>query len=141
MSDAHIRWQQRLDNYSRALSRLSEAVALYSERMLSNIEKLGFIKAFEFTHELAWKLIKDYAVYQGETQINGSRDATRFAFKAELLEDGEHWMEMIATRNRAVHTYNDTIMNEVIEQIDNHYHRLFLLLEAQFKHLQRSALS
>ena len=106
-----LRWRQRLENFSRALLQLNEAVALLEKRELSNIEKQGFIKAFEFTHELAWNVMKDFSVYQGNTQIMGSRDATRDAFKKGLLENGEAWMQMIITRNKAVHTYSAKIVD------------------------------
>ncbi len=109
-----IRWQQRLENFSRALLQLNEAVALLEKRELSNIEKQGFIKAFEFTHELAWNVMKDFSIYQGNTQIMGSRDATRDAFKKGLIENGEAWMQMIVTRNKAVHTYSAKVVDEVI---------------------------
>ncbi len=48
-----IRWIQRFQNYQRALSQLEEAVALKEQRELTQLEKLGMIQAFEFTHELA----------------------------------------------------------------------------------------
>jgi len=124
-----IRWQQRFGNYSRALMHLKEAVALFEQRPLSNIEQQGFIKAFEFTHELAWNVMKDFAVYQGAARIMGSRDATRFAFKNELIEDGESWMEMIIARNKAVHTYDEATVTEVIGKIMSVYFSLFLSFE------------
>ncbi len=115
MIESDIRWRQRLENFSRALAQLNEAVDLQVARELSNIEKQGFIKAFEFTHELAWNVMKDFAVYQGSTQMLGSRDATRDAFKKGLITNGEVWMEMIVTRNKAVHTYSTEIVNSVIK--------------------------
>ena len=67
-----IRWQQRFSNYRRALARLEEAVALQATRPLSNLEQQGLIQAFEFTHELAWNVMKDYFLYQGNaTPITG----------------------------------------------------------------------
>lgn len=84
-----IRWQQRLSNYHKALNQLSHAVSLASERDLSDLEKQGLIQTFEYTHELAWNVIKDYFFYQGQTNITGSRDATREAFNKGLIEQGE----------------------------------------------------
>nr|VFJ56069.1 MAG: nucleotidyltransferase substrate binding protein, HI0074 family [Candidatus Kentron sp. DK] len=72
-----IRWRQRFDNYRQALARLRDAVALRQQRPLSDLEQQGLIKAFEFTHELAWNVMKDYFEYQGNTRITGSRDAIR----------------------------------------------------------------
>ena len=63
-----IRWQQRLDNYARALAQLTSAVTLAAQRPLSELEQQGLIQAFEFTHELAWKVMKDYFDYQGATR-------------------------------------------------------------------------
>ena len=130
-----IRWQQRLQNLSRALLQLKEAVELHGQRPLSNIEKQGFIKAFEFTHELSWKVMKDYAKYQGNSQIAGSRDATREAFKTELLTDGESWMEMITDRNRAVHTYDEENAMAIIDRIVSIYYPLFVAFEQQMRGL------
>lgn len=124
-----IRWLQRFQNYSKALLQLKEAVELYRVRPLSNIEQQGFIKAFEFTHELAWNVMKDFAIYQGAVRIIGSRDATRFAFKNELISDGESWMEMIIARNKAVHTYDEETVTEVITKILSVYFSLFLSFE------------
>jgi len=79
-----IRWKQRLSNYQRVLQQLSDAVALGKQRPLSNLEQQGLIKAFEFTHELAWNVMKDYFQYQGNSSITGSRDAIREAFQRDL---------------------------------------------------------
>nr|VFJ60551.1 MAG: nucleotidyltransferase substrate binding protein, HI0074 family [Candidatus Kentron sp. DK] len=76
-SKLDIRWRQRFDNYRRALARLRDAVSLRKKRPLSDLEQQGLIKAFEFTHELAWNVMKDYFEYQGNTSITGSRDAIR----------------------------------------------------------------
>lgn len=62
-----IRWKQRFQNYKKALNQLREAVLLHRQRPLSKIERQGFVKAFGFTHELAWKVMKDYFQYQGNT--------------------------------------------------------------------------
>src|SRR5579862_8752721 len=88
-----VRWQQRFRNYRLALSRLTDAVALSQQRSLSDLEKQGLVHAFEFTHELAWNVLKDYLEAQGLADVIGSKNATRQAFANGLLEDGEAWME------------------------------------------------
>jgi nucleotidyltransferase substrate binding protein (TIGR01987 family) len=72
---------------------------------LSELE-LGLIQGFEFTHELAWNLLKDYLTHQGISQIVGSRDATRLAFQNGLIVDAEIWMEMIRLGNQSSRTCN-----------------------------------
>jgi len=120
-----LRWQQRLDNYSKALSQLQDAVNLLKKRPLSELEKQGLIQAFEFTHELAWNVMKDYFVDQGNSAITGSRDAVRESFKQGLIVNGEVWMEMIVSRNQTSYTYNLKVANEIVLKISDEY--IFLL--------------
>lgn len=69
--------------------RLTDAILLAGQRPLPPLEQQGLIQAFEFTHELAWNVMRDYFFWQGNAAIAGSRDATREAFAKGLLEDGE----------------------------------------------------
>ena len=94
-----IRWKQRYNNYRRALQTLTDAVELAAQRPLSRLEQQGLIQGFEFTHELAWNVLKDYLEAQGFVGLIGSRNATRQAFKDALIQDGEAWMDMIKARN------------------------------------------
>ncbi len=131
-----IRWIQRLDNYNKALSKLRHAVELDKTKALSELEKQGLIQAFEYTHELAWKVMKDYFVFQGNTEITGSRDATRQAFKAALIEDGDHWLQMIQNRNITSHTYNEEIAEEIYQNIVSVFYPLLILFQEKMKYLQ-----
>ena len=106
MTSEDIRWLQRFDNFQRALLVLERGVQLAQERELSELEQQGLIQGFEFTHELAWNLLKDYLMHQGIAGVVGSRDATRLAFLNGLISDGEIWMAMIRSRNQSSHTYN-----------------------------------
>ena len=116
-----IRWVQRLDNYTSALKQLQAAAAISKERPYTDLEKQGIIQAFEFTHELAWNVIKDYFEYQGNSSITGSRDASREAFQKKLIVNGEVWMEMIKSRNLTSHTYNKNIANDIVEKTITQY--------------------
>lgn len=126
-----VRWKQRLQNFSAALRQLSNAVALRRARALSELEQQGLIQAFEFTHEMAWKVMKDYLRNLGNTQILASRDSTRAAFAAELIVDGETWMDMIEGRNLSVHTYNQKIANTLTQDVVERYTPLFVQFEAK----------
>jgi nucleotidyltransferase substrate binding protein (TIGR01987 family) len=118
MSKADIRWVQRFDNFKRAFARLADAAALAKQRKLSELEEQGLIKAFEFTHELAWNTLKDFLESRGAaTKLYGSKDATREAFAAGLIEHGDVWMKMIEHRNETSHTYNEEIAAAIVEAI------------------------
>ncbi|MGI6407493.1 MAG: nucleotidyltransferase substrate binding protein [Thiopseudomonas sp.] len=132
-----IRWIQRLSNYQHVRQRLTDAVELAATRELSDLEKQGLTQTFEFVFELAWNLMKDYFVYQGNPDITGSRDAIRSAFKAGLVADGEGWMEMIKSRNQSLHTYNESVANEICGKILESYHGLFEHFEQHMQDLAR----
>ena len=137
MDDRDIRWQQRFANYKKALRQLQEAVELRARRELSSLEKQGVIQAFEFTHELAWNVLKDYLQDQGNQDIRGSKDATRAAFKVALIADGEQWMAMIQGRNVSSHTYDEDTAEKLVEAIVGQFFPLFVALRAEMeKHLQ-----
>jgi len=116
-----IRWQQRFNNFTKALAQLGEAVALAQERPLSKLEEQGLIQGFEFTHELAWKTLKDFLENRGIQDLYGSKDATRHAFKVGLIEKGQIWMNMIQSRNLTSHTYNEAIAAQISAAILGDY--------------------
>lgn len=124
-----IRWIQRLSNYAKALRLLAEAVQLSQTRTLSDLEKQGLIQAFEFTHELAWNVIKDFYESQGTTGLQGSRDAIRLAFKRGLIESGDVWMEMIESRNKTSHTYDEETMEGIVRDVCTSYYPVFVHLK------------
>ncbi len=139
MSQLDIRWQQRFSHYQKALRQLERSVELSKQRPLSELEKQGLIKAFEFTHELAWNTMKDYFEYQGTTSLMGSRDATREAFQRGLVSDGDGWMEMIQSRNQTSHTYNQKVADEIADKVSARYCSLFLELEKELLKLKARA--
>ncbi len=129
-----IRWMQRFDNYRKALRLLGQAVEIVSQRVngdeaVEDLLKEGLIQRFEYTHELAWKVMKDYAEYQGYTDIRGSRDAFRKAFEMEIITD-KRWMESIADRNLTSHNYDDETAEAIYEAVVNVYYPLFVQLES-----------
>lgn len=131
-----VRWHQRLSNYKKALLQLNKAVEIANERELTDLEQQGLIQSFEFTHELAWNVMKDYFYYQGNTEIRGSRDATREAFKFKLIRHGDIWMDMIVSRNKTSHTYDEDTASEITENIINDYVTLFNEFHTQMVELR-----
>lgn len=115
--DLDIRWKQRFNNFDKALSQLKKGLELSRKREVSNIEKQGIIKAFEFTFELAWNLLRDYLMFQGIYEIRGSRDAIKLAYKYGLIDHPEVWLEMLTSRNLTSHTYNEEVALEILQKI------------------------
>jgi nucleotidyltransferase substrate binding protein (TIGR01987 family) len=117
------RWEQRFNNYKKALSKLQKFI---DKGTLNELEEQGLIQTFEFTHELAWNVIKDYFQYQGANNIYGSRDATREAFQKGIIMDGDEWMEMIKSRNESSHTYHEETIKKIHHKIFTSYFDLFI---------------
>ena len=129
MSIVDIRWIQRFNNFSKALKQLTKFI---EKGELSELEQQGLIQSFEYNYELAWNTIKDFYENQGETGIQGSRDAIRLAFKRGLIVNGEIWMKMIKSRTLTSHTYNENTADEISKDISNIYYNEFLKLQESF---------
>jgi nucleotidyltransferase substrate binding protein (TIGR01987 family) len=128
-----IRWKQRFDNFHRTFLELEEAVLLSQKRSLSKLENQGLIQGFEYTHELAWNMIKDYLEEQGIFGLLGSENTVREAFKLGLLKEVEIWMNMILSRNQTSHTYNTTLAEQVVSDIIHKYFCQFKEIIEEFK--------
>lgn len=131
-TEKDIRWKQRFSNYRRALKQLENAVEIVTKELYSdhqfNIIREGLIQCFEFTHELSWKVMKDYAEHQGIMEIFGSRDAIRYSLRLGLIDD-EKWMDTIKDRNVTSHHYDDDTAQKILDHIVNIYYPLFVKFE------------
>lgn len=133
--NADVRWIQRFSNYKKALSQLEKFIA---KGKLNELEEQGLIQAFEYTHELAWNVLRDYLREQGNFNIYGSRDATREAFKLDLIQDGDVWMDMIKDRNRTSHTYNQETADCIALNVTERFFPLFLALREKMNGLENA---
>ena len=127
-----IRWEQRFANYKKALSQLQKFI---DKGDLSELEVQGLIKAFEYTYELAWNTMKDFLEYKGQSDIYGSRDAIRKSFELGLIDNGEEWMDMLVSRNKTSHTYNEETAQEICRAVTGVYFSLLRELKIKLERL------
>jgi len=145
------RWEQRLSNYEKALEKLSEGVqwvalqssslpegSIHSDSFFDDVIKEGIIQRFEYTHELAWNVMKDFLNYSGIENVMGPRDAIRAANENGLLQNAEVWMDMIRSRNKTSHTYHAETADEVFWNIVNDYYPEFIVFQEQMIKIQAS---
>lgn len=80
--------ENKFNYFQTALNRLREAIKMYHQ---DNHPVLldGTIQRFEFTVELAWKLIKEYLESEKFGEFNSSKMTIKEAYKVGLIEDGE----------------------------------------------------
>jgi nucleotidyltransferase substrate binding protein (TIGR01987 family) len=116
-----IRWKQRLHQFTKAEQRLAEAL-LNGYGALSRLEQEGVIQRFEYTFELAWKVLKDLLFYEG-FDVKSPREVIRQAFEAEYLNeaDTETALDALEKRNLLTHTYEESIMLEALELIEGQF--------------------
>ena len=141
MKSHEIRWIQRANSFERAFARLKAAVKLAEQRELSDLEAQGLIQGFEYTHELAWKTLKNFLESQGVLNLYGSRDTTRAAFRNGLIENGEVWMDMVDKRNLTSHTYDEKTAAQVVMTIRNAYYAEFERLINRLQQLKAEGTS
>jgi nucleotidyltransferase substrate binding protein (TIGR01987 family) len=121
MNDQDIRWQQRFANFKRAFLLLREAMEQDVDK-LSQLEKEGIIQRFEYTFELAWKVLKDKMENDGLVIDKISPKAViKQAYAAKYINDAETWLKMIGDRNLMSHSYDFLKFEAVIKTIDSDY--------------------
>lgn len=114
---------QKCENFCNAVARLSEALAEHAAAPSSTVIRDGVIQRFEFTFELAWKSLREYMEDQG-ADMNGivfSKQVFKAAYAAELIDDGQVWVDMLASHNVTSHVYDDAQAAQVVAAIRDHY--------------------
>jgi nucleotidyltransferase substrate binding protein (TIGR01987 family) len=128
-----IRWKQRLQQFRKAETRLSEAL-VNGYDVLGRLEQEGVIQRFEYTFELGWKVLKDLLFYEG-FDVKSPREVIRQAFESEYLavDDTETALIALEKRNLLTHAYEEETMLEALELIQNDFqpllHRLLQTLD------------
>lgn len=128
-----LRWKQRFENYEKALRRLEEAVVAVQKEPDNHLYQMATIQAFEFTIELGWKVLKDYLNFQGVKEVTLPRDTVRQAFQAELITEGQTWIDMLEARNKTSHTYDDAQAAAIVKRIQEQFLGVFQHLQTDFK--------
>lgn len=119
-----IRWKQRFSNYSKAIGQLTEFMEL---KELNKFEVQGLIQCFEYTFELAWKVMKDYLELEG-FEVKTPRSAIQTGFQIDLIEEGHIWIDALNKRNLMAHTYDEATAHEAETLIKESYYPQLLKL-------------
>lgn len=117
-----IRWQQRFNNYMRAMALLRDALAMKPLAEFSALEREGIVQRFEYCYELGWKTLKDYLEYMGVyLEQSTPRFVVKKAFEANIIADGKAWIAMIEARNLMAHTYDQKAFERIVSAIKEQY--------------------
>jgi nucleotidyltransferase substrate binding protein (TIGR01987 family) len=108
------RWQERYGQFCHALATLADVVPRAQE--LNELEKDGLLQRFEFTFELAWKVMQDYLHHTGQSHIKGPRPVLAEMANNDPI-DPFLWEEMLTTRNKLSHVYSEEQSRIFVEMI------------------------
>ncbi|MBF0216050.1 MAG: nucleotidyltransferase substrate binding protein [Candidatus Omnitrophica bacterium] len=119
------RIRQLYGDYEKALLKLEEI--LKEKPVKGSIVVDATIKRFEFTYELAWKLMQKILDHEG-IEVNSPRSAIKESFREKIITDGQGWIEILEARNRTSHIYNETQALEICRDIENKFYDNFRAL-------------
>lgn len=111
--------KDKLEDLKKAFKKLEEIIK--RNYLEDDIVLDAGIQRFEFTYELAWKLMKTYLEYNGNLEATSPRKAIKESFKEGLIEDGEIWLKMLQDRNKTAHTYDEENAIEIFNNVKNEY--------------------
>lgn len=115
-----LRWRQRLESLQRALIQLQAALAAHQAAPGDEVIGMAVIKAYEFSFELGWKTLKDLLAYEG-IDAPLPRQVIREAFAANLVRDGQIWIDMLEQRNLMAHTYDTERARQALSLIQGRF--------------------
>jgi len=120
------RFEERKQDFKNAVNRLGEGL----KEAPDDLRIDGILQRFEFTFELAWKCMKDYLEKEGIVSSIGSpREIIQLAFKHNIINDGDKWIDMMLDRNSLSLMYDEAKSREIYYKIKNEYIKLFELLQ------------
>lgn len=105
--------QALVKQFNQAVKRLEEVLLLPKNSVVRD----SAIQRFEFCCELSWKVMKFYLSEQG-VQTSYPKDTIREAFAGGLLENDPFWLRMIELRNLSSHTYNESLAEDIYQELD-----------------------
>ncbi|MFC7372417.1 nucleotidyltransferase substrate binding protein [Fictibacillus iocasae] len=115
------RLYEKLNDFKRASARLNDALGIQID---DDIVYDGVIQRFEFTFELSWKVMKMFLEYTGITDVKSPRSTIKEAFTYGLIEDEEHWLDMMIDRNKTSHLYDEDQAKLIYGKIKTHHSEL-----------------
>ncbi len=98
-----IRWKQRFQNFERAVFSLKEAI---DKEELNELERNGLMQRFEFTIDLAWKVMKDFLEEEGFAFKPSPKETFRQAQQALYIDYAQELIDGLNLRNELSHDYD-----------------------------------
>ena len=122
--------ENKYENFGNAVNRLNEANVAYKRNIDNDIYQDALIKRFEFTFELAWKTLREFMIDQGYSlEILSPKGVISFAWREEIIQNEELWLNMLNARNITAHDYGRELSADIAEDISNRYCKVLTALK------------
>ncbi len=105
-----------LEKLKNAFNKLADGAKIADD----DLYKDGVIQRFEFTFELLWKTFKIYLENQGII-TRSPRESFKEAFRINLIEDEELFLDMLKDRNDTTHIYDKETAESIFNRIKSNY--------------------
>lgn len=127
-----MRWKLRFRNFSKAYEAFQRRMDDYRQDPESESHQMALVQGYEILIELAWKVMKDYLQSEGH-DIPTGKQAIRQAFQSGLIQEGELWLTALDNRNLTSHTYDEAILETIVEFIADRFAPLVTTFYLDFK--------
>lgn len=115
------RTEIKFENFSKAIKRLGDANTHFKS-VQDEFSRDSVIQRFEFTYELAWKILYEVLIDQGLEDINKTpRSVFQAACDAGLIKNSDLWLQMMFARNKTSHQYDEAESIQIADDICNIY--------------------
>lgn len=104
-----------IEQFANALERLKEVMVMPK----TDIIRDSAIQRFEFTVDLAWKMIKEYLEEKKGILCSSPKDCIREAYRQGLIEYDESWIKLIDARNMTAHMYNEKMADDIYNKLND----------------------
>jgi nucleotidyltransferase substrate binding protein (TIGR01987 family) len=134
-----IRWIQRYANYHKACARLLAVTE--SDRFMEDLSELeieGLVQRFEYTFELAWKVLQDLLIYKGYEFMQGPNGTMKKAFEDGLISNHDGWRKMAKSRNTLSHVYDEDEVLPIVRLIFSDYAPMLKELDESLEKLSQN---
>jgi len=115
------RLQERIENFNKAFELFNKMQKLYILNKKNDSNRLALTQSFEITFEIAWKTLKDY-LYTKAIEVYTPKDVIKSAFAANILPDGQIWIDMANAKNASSHEYNADKIDILLEKVSSEYY-------------------
>jgi len=117
--------QKLMADFSKAGRKLKEAIEKTEENRNTDLYEFlrdSSIQRFEITTEIFWKLLKEFLLVHEGIECRSPKGCIRELFKTGHVSESEakDLLKMVDDRNLTVHTYHETIAQEIFNKLENY---------------------